>query len=121
MATTINPSIVSGDIMGRCPKCSNSFAGTMDYKDISNTATIPVSMKCLNPHCRHTGEYFIRWPDELPKVQLRHTRNRQLVSSGRKGPRRKKKKENPDGVLRGQMSFAISEGIGQMMRTGIIT
>ena len=118
MSHTINPVMLSGDIMGKCPKCAGIFSGHMD-KEISNNATIPVSMKCLVPHCMHTGEYFIRWPDELPKVQLRHKRNRQLVSSGRKGPRRKKKKVNPDGVLRGQMAFDIPNAA--LMRAGIIT
>lgn len=118
MSKPINPVVIDAEIMGRCPQCRGDFKGFMDMTLMKQNATIPVHLKCFQ--CGHLGNYFVNWPDELPKVQLRHKRNRQLVSSGvvRKRRRRKENK-NPDQVLKGQLAFDIPNAAH--MRAGIIT
>lgn len=102
MAKAIDPVIVSGQIMGQCPKCREPYVGQMDADSES------VILECVL--CHHKGRYLYRWPDELPKVILRHWKSRELLRGSKK--RKKKKQKNPDGVLKGQMSFKIPRDYG---------
>ena len=80
--------------MGSCPKCRGPFAGSMDADDVE------VALECVS--CNHVGRYYYHWPDELPKVILRHKSNGRRLGEKSRG---KKKKKNPDGVLAGQLPF----------------
>lgn len=92
MPLKVNPHVVSGKILGRCPKCAADFAGSFD------TESENVTMICGG--CNHVGKYFYRWPDELPPMILRHRNNRRLL--GVPGPT---ERQNPDDVLPGQLKL----------------
>lgn len=92
MAHKIAPVITHGEIKGQCPQCgAGTYAGTIHADNQE------VTLGCYE--CGHTGEYFYRWPDELPQVTLRHKSNRQLIS---RSIQRKKKDPNQ---LPGQLAF----------------
>lgn len=93
MGKSINPVITAGTVIGTCPKCGQPYTGKMDADDQE------VVLACVG--CNHKGIYKYHWPEELPKVQLRHKSNGQLL-----GPRRKSKKKKPKGdpfKLKGQL------------------
>ncbi len=94
MGKRIDPVITSGVVHGLCPKCREPFMGEMDADEKL------VELKCVS--CRHVGKYFYHWPDELPKVTLRHVSNGRALGQKSK---KKTKDKNPDQVLRGQLSF----------------
>ena len=94
MGKRIDPRITAGTVHGSCPRCGQPFMGQMDADEPE------VELKCVN--CRHVGKYFYVWPDELPKVNLRHVSNGRALGGTRK---KKKKKVNPDGVIKGQLAF----------------
>lgn len=100
MGKLIDPVIIRGTIMGRCPKCREPFMGELDADDQK------VELKCVN--CHHVGKYVYYWPDELPKVTLRHHKNRCVIGHAHY---RRKQLANPDGVLEGQLSFPIGKGV----------
>lgn len=101
MSRAINPCIIRGLISGSCPKCTMSFTGNFHSASNDRLAKVHVELTCNG--CGHEGKYFFRWPDELPPVVLRHKSNGRALG----GHRKKKKKKNPDGVLRGQMAFEL--------------
>lgn len=94
----IDPVITHGTVHGRCPKCGEPYMGTFDADDQD------VHLECVS--CHHEGLYKYVWPDELPKVILRHRSSGQLLAScGRAIKKKKIKTKNPDGALPGQMKF----------------
>lgn len=101
MGRSIDPVITAGTVHGNCPKCREPYMGQMDADEET------VELKCVG--CGHNGQYFYRWPDELPKVTLRHVSNGRALGSKK---RSKKRKQNPDGVLKGQLSFEIPRDHG---------
>ena len=103
MSRPINPVVTEGFIKGSCPKCKGVYSG-----NFSIAKQLKVVLTC--DECGHLGDYFIRG-DELPEVRMRHKGNRHLVGyADRK--RRKKKKPNRDGVLKGQLAFDIPKDHG---------
>lgn len=102
MGRLIDPKITRGTVHGTCPKCREPFMGEMDADEES------VELKCVG--CGHKGSYFYRWPDELPSVILRHRSNGRVL--GAKNRKAKKKKKNPDQVLKGQLAFDIPKDHG---------
>lgn len=101
MGHKIDPVIVNGNIKGSCPRCEAPYWGIFHIDDsaMSNTAKVSIEMVCQI--CEHKGVYFYQWPDELPKVTLRHWSNGRALGE----KRRKKRKKNADGVLKGQIAF----------------
>lgn len=89
----INPVIIKGVVLGSCPKCGQPYTGEIDA-DSKN-----IVLGCIN--CSHVGEYIFYWPDELPKVVLRHKSSRMLVGRLKKKTKRRSKYD----VLPGQLSF----------------
>lgn len=97
MGKLIDPVITAGTVMGRCPKCREPYMGKMDADEET------VELECVN--CHHKGKYFYQWPDELPKVTLRHWSNGRVLGGLRKKKRRKQKEKFNPLVLPGQLSF----------------
>lgn len=100
MSRLIDPRVVSGTIMGTCPKCRQPFMGQFDADEER------VELTCVS--CRHVGRYLYRWPDELPVPFLRHRKNQYLLETSFVAParqRRQRSKNNPDNVLAGQLKF----------------
>ncbi len=98
MERPIDPVITSGTVHGRCPKCREPYMGQMD----ADSET--VELECVS--CHHKGRYFYRWPEELPKVTLRHWKSMELLR-GSKKRRKKKKPVDPNAPLKGQLAFPI--------------
>lgn len=106
MGKLIDPVVTSGRILGRCPRCRGDFMGFFQTESITNTAKAEVELDCQG--CGHAGKYFFQWPDEIPKVTLRHVSNGRALG----GQRKKKKRKNPDQVLKGQLAFDIPKDHG---------
>lgn len=111
MSRLIDPVVISGTILGRCPRCQSDFMGEF------STESEEVELKCIA--CHHVGRYFYLWPDELPRPFLRHRGNRWLLETSFKEPKRQRKqrakapkKKNPDNVLKGQLAFPIPKDYG---------
>lgn len=97
---SIKPRMITGRILGHCPKCGYDYSGWL------NTDDKLIKLKCLSPFCDHEGLYKYHWPDELPKVILRHAKSGQLLKCCKNSPKRKRKKKGGDPYrLPGQLSF----------------
>lgn len=107
MGRKIDPVVTSGFIMGRCPRCHGDFSGLFNTAEIDLRAKTEVELECTN--CQHVGKYFFQWPDEMPKITLRHVSNGRALGGNRK--KKKKKKFNPL-VLPGQLVFDIPDDKG---------
>lgn len=99
MSRLIDPVVVSGLIVGQCPRCKGRFEGQFDSEP-------NVELSCLD--CGHVGRYVYHWPDELPRPHLRHRKNKRLLETSFTAPKRQRKKrskKNPDNILKGQLKF----------------
>lgn len=86
--------VIEAAIKSECPKCGGVRGGFL------TPAKEDIRMVCKE--CGYSTNYVYRWPDELPEMILRYKSSGQVV--GRHN-RKTKRKKNPDGVLKGQMSF----------------
>lgn len=110
MGRLIDPVVTSGRVLGRCPRCRGDFMGFFQSESLTNTAKSEVELDCQQ--CGHAGKYFFQWPDEIPKLTLRHVSNGRAL--GAKNRKARKKKRNPDNVLKGQLAFDLQKETGMI-------